>query len=194
MKNLQQTLVIWWRFGKEHGEKRGFRLNPPAVIEQHWDTKVAQARQTPSDQWRWWSEGNLVVERPDAHGYGYGPDTRIYYLVERGLTVVENIHLSGQWASWPWYIHLADIFYDTARNCWISQDLFCDILLPADGQRYHVTDLADLGRVLQLGLLSAERAATILARTDQTLAAIVQGHFPFPEIAQARQLCRQLGW
>lgn len=194
MKNLQQTLVIWWRFGKEHGEKRGFRLNPPAVIEQHLDTKVAQARQTPSDQWRWWGEGNLVVERPDPQGYGYGPDTRIYYLVERGLTVVENIHLRGQWSSWPWYIHLADIFYDPARACWISQDLFCDILLPADGKHYHVTNLAELGYALQLGLLSTESMVQILDKTDQALTAITQGHFPFSEIEQARLLCQQLGW
>lgn len=80
---MQQTTVVWWRFGKEHGEKAGFRLNPPTVIAHHLDAKVAQLRRTPMDQWRWWSDGKLLVERPDPHGYGYGPDTRIYYLVEQ---------------------------------------------------------------------------------------------------------------
>lgn len=169
-------------------------MNPPAVIEQHLDTKIVQARQTPNDQWRWWYADSILVELPDPKGYGYGPDTRIYYLVERGLTVVENIHLPGVWGSWPWYIHLADIFYDAQRDCWISKDLFCDILLTADGKHYHVTDLGDLGQALQLGLLSTDTMSRILTRTDQTLEAIVQGHFPFPEIEEARLLCQQLGW
>lgn len=189
-----KTLVIWWRFGKEHGEGNGFRVNPSAVSEQHWDGKLAHARQTPAEQWRWWRSGDLIVERPDPNGYGYGQDTRIYYLVERGLTIVENIHLPDPWAAWTWYIHLADIFYDDHRQCWISKDLFCDIILPPDCRRYHVTDLADVGHALQIGLISAETTHQILYRADQTLAAIAQGHFPFPEVEQAQALCRQLGW
>lgn len=194
MQNLQKSLVIWWRFGKEHGEKDGFCINPPAVIDQHLDAKVAQARRTSAAQWRWWGEGNLIVERPDPHGYGYGSDTRIYYLVDRGLTIVENIHLPEPWTLWTWYIHLADIFYDVRRQCWISKDLFCDVILTPDGRRYHVNDLGDLGHVLELGLITPATAHQILRRTDALLEAVTLGQFPFPEIAAARNLCRRLGW
>lgn len=128
-----KTLVIWWRFGKEHGKGDGFGVNPPTIIEQHLDAKAAHFRNTPDEQWRWLRDGSLIVERPDPNGYGYGQDTRIYYLVERGLTIIENIHLPGPRAAWSWYIHLANIFYDAQRQCWISQDLFCDILLTPDG-------------------------------------------------------------
>nr|AGC72846.1 hypothetical protein [uncultured bacterium A1Q1_fos_1246] len=190
----QKTLAIWWRYGKEHSEDDGFRVNPPAVVEQHLDAKAAHFRATAPATWRWWGEGNLIVERPDPDGYGYGADTRIYYLVDRGLTIVENIHLPAPWTPWSWYIHLADIFYDARRQCWISKDLFCDVILTPDGRRYHVNDLGDVGHALYLGLLSAEQATHILRRTDALLEAIVLGHFPFPEIAEAQALCRRLGW
>ncbi|MBX3012724.1 MAG: hypothetical protein KF832_14505 [Caldilineaceae bacterium] len=190
----EKSVIVWWRFGKEHGEGQGFRLNPQSVIDHHLDTKVAQARQTPADQWRWWSNGKLLVERPDPTGYGYAADTRIYYLVEQGLTIIENIHLPPPRSAWTWYIHLADIAYDHQRHCWVSQDLFCDILWTADGQRYHLLDLADVGHALRLGLLTAERAARLLTRTDQLLALIAQGQFPLPAVEEARDLCRQLGW
>ncbi len=189
-----KTLAIWWRYGKEHSEDDGFRLNPAAVVEQHLDAKVAHFQATAPETWRWWREGNLVVERPNPDGYGYGSDSRIYYLVDRGLTIVENIHLPDPWRPWIWYIHLADIFYDARRQCWISKDLFCDVILTPDGQRYHVNDLGDVGYALQLGLLSAEQATQILCRTDALLEAIALGRFPFPEIAEAQALCRRLGW
>jgi hypothetical protein len=191
---VQKTLVIWWRYGKEHGEGNGFRLNPSAVVEQHLDAKAAHFRATPDDQWCWWRAGNVIVERPNPKSYGYGPDSRIYYLLERGVTVVENIHLRDPWQGWPWYIHLADIVYDARRDCWISKDLFCDVILTPDGRRYHVHDLGDVGHAHQLGLLSAEQTTQILRRTDALLEAIALGHFPFPEIAEAQALCRRLGW
>jgi len=194
MKNVEKTLAIWWRYGKEHSEDNGFRINPPAVFEQHLDTKAAHFRATPDERWRWWCEGNLIVERPDPDGYGYGPNTRIYYLVDRGLTIVENIHLPDPWQAWTWYIHLADISYDARRECWISKDLFCDVILTPDGRRYHVHDLGDLGHVLELGLITSATAHQVLRRTDVLLEAITLGQFPFPEIAAARNLCRQLGW
>lgn len=57
-----------------------------------------------------------------------------------------------------------------------------------------MTDLADLGKALQIGLVSVETAHQILQRTDQTLAALAQGQFPFAEVKQAQKFCRQLGW
>lgn len=190
----EKTLAIWWRYGKEHSEGDGFRINPPAVVEQHLTAKATHFHATPAEQWRWWREGNLIVERPNPSGYGYGPDSRIYYLVDRGLTIVENIHLRDPWQAWPWYIHLADIFYDAHRDCWISKDLFCDVILTPDGRQYHVHDLGDLGHALELGLISAATVHQILRRTDALLEEIALGQFPFPAIEEARNLCRRLGW
>jgi len=189
-----KTLAIWWRYGKEHGEEDGFRLNPAAVVAQHLDAKAAHFRATAPETWCLSRAGSLIVERPDPNGYGYGPDSRIYYLVDRGLTIVENIHLPDPWRAWSWYIHLADIFYDAQRECWISKDLFCDVILTPDGWRYHVNDLGDLGQALELGLITPKTAHQILRRTDALLEAITLGQFPFPEIVAARALCRRLGW
>jgi hypothetical protein len=188
----KNSLVIWWRFGKEHGED-DFRVNPPATIAHHLDTKAERSSQTPAAQWRWWTDGTVIVERPTPSVH-YGEDTRIYYLIERGLTIVEGIHLPPPRDRWYWYIHLADIFYDEQRQCWISKDLFCDIVLDSTGQQYHLMDLADLGYALEIGLVTAAETAGILQRTDALLAAVTQGEFPFSEIARAHALCRQLDW
>ena len=59
-----KTLVIWWRFGKEHGKGDGFGVNPPTIIEQHLDAKAAHFRNTPDEQWRWF--GRIRTEpRPE---------------------------------------------------------------------------------------------------------------------------------
>ncbi|MEZ4860000.1 MAG: hypothetical protein R3C14_01775 [Caldilineaceae bacterium] len=191
MSGLEKTLVIWWRFGKEHGEDDGLRVNPEAVIAHHLDAKAARSRALPAGQWR--GAGNVIVERPPLSSH-YGLETRIYYLVERGLTVIEGIQLPPPREQWYWYLHVADIFYDQQRLCWVSQDLFCDIVLDPAGQRYHLMDLGDLGEALTIGLIDQPWAVNILKRTDQTLQAINEEGFPFPEIEQARLLCRQVGW
>ena len=36
---LHRTLVVWWRYGKDHSEE-GFRVNPPEVIAAHLDQKM----------------------------------------------------------------------------------------------------------------------------------------------------------
>jgi hypothetical protein len=184
--------AVWWRFGREHGED-DFRVNTPPTIAQHLDHKVERAHQTPATEWRWWTDGEVIVEKP-ATSIHYGEDTRIYYLIERGLTIVEQINLSPPRDRWYWYIHLADIFYDEQRQCWISKDLFCDIVLDPTGQVYHLMDLADLGYALTTGLISPAETTAILRRTDAVVSEISQGNFPFPEIEQARTLCQQLGW
>ncbi|MEZ4619760.1 MAG: hypothetical protein R2867_30240 [Caldilineaceae bacterium] len=189
---LQQTQAIWWRFGKEHGED-DFRVNPSSIIARHLNTKAEQTAHTPAVDWRWWTDGTVIVEKP-VPGIHYGDETRIYYLIEQGLTLVEQIHLPAPREYWYWYIHLADIFYDEARRCWISKDLFCDIMLDRSGDRYHVMDLADLGQALAIGLVTPAETTVILQRVDALLTTITQDGFPFPEITRARALCRQLGW
>lgn len=186
------TQAIWWRFGKEHGEDN-FRVNPTEIIAQHLGQKVMRTSQIAATDQRWWTDGSLVVEKP-IPSIHYSEDTRIYYLIERGLTIVEQVHLPPPRDHWYWYIHLADIFYDEARCCWISKDLFCDIVLDRSGKQYHVMDLADLGQALAIGLITPAATTAILQRVDTLLTAITQDKFPFPEIAHAQALCQQLGW
>ena len=187
-----QTQAIWWRFGKEHGED-DFRVNPPEIIAQHLDQKVMRTSQIAATDQRWWTDGTVIVGKPISSIH-YSEDTRIYYLIERGLTIIEQIHLPAPRECWYWYIHLADIFYDEARRFWISKDLFCDIVLDRSGDRYHVMDLADLGQALAIGLVTPAETTVILQRVDALLTTITQDGFPFPEITRARALCRQLGW
>lgn len=191
---MHSTLVVWWRYGKEHGEEE-FRVNLREIIATHLDTKAAHFRQTPETEWRWWQVADdVIVERAAPDNLYYREDTRIYYLPKRGLGVVENIHLNPPHAAWSWYIHLADIVYDAPRACWVMQDLFADILVGRDGCSHRVIDLDDLATALEVGLLSPRQAAEVLRRTDATTRAIARGEFPFPEIERARATCRELGW
>jgi hypothetical protein len=191
---LEKTLVAWWSYGKEHvGDD--LRLNSPEVIASHLDAKIAAFCATPGDKWRWWQvDDDLLVERPKPDSRWCGPDTRIYYLVKRGLGIIENIHYPPPDDRWKWYIHLADIFYDSSRECWIMKDLFTDILVGDDNRTCRVVDLDDLAEALDLGLLTPAQASDVLRRTDLTLAAIAKAAFPFPEIGRGRAAGRELGW
>ncbi len=40
----EETLVVWRRLGKEHGEETGFRVNPPEVVEAHLREKTLRFR------------------------------------------------------------------------------------------------------------------------------------------------------
>ena len=191
---MHRTLVIWWRYGKEHSEE-SFRLNSPEVIAAHLDEKVAHFRQTPEAAWRWWQvDDGVMVERPVPDNLFMREDTRIYYLPSRGLAVIENIHLRPPHDIWPWYLHLANIAYDGNRTTWVKQDLFCDILIGRDGRSHQVIDLNDLATALDIGLLSPQQTSDVLRRTETTTRAIARGEFPFPEIERARAACRELGW
>jgi len=191
---MQKTLIVWWRFGKEHGEE-DFRVNPPEVIAQHIEKKAAQFRAMAEAgaeaDWPWWQvDEGLLIEKPA--GTWFGPDTRIYYLLKRGLVVIENIHLKPPDDHYKWYVHLADIKYDSTHDYWTMQDLFCDVLIDADNQTCRVIDLVDLAEALNVGLVDAGRTAEILRRTDLVLAAIARDAFltpdtfPFDEVKQGQ--------
>lgn len=191
---LKKALVVWWSYGEEH-EGDDLRLNSPEVITSHLNAKIASFRATPGDEWRWWQvDDDLLVERPKPDSRWCGPDTRIYYLVKRGLGIIENIHYPPPDDCWKWYIHLADIFYDSARECWIMKDLFCDILVNGDHHTCRVLDLDDLADALDLGLLTPAQASDVLRRTDLALTAIAKDAFPLPEIERGRAVCKELGW
>lgn len=190
-----KTLVVWWRFGKEHGDRETIRLNSPDLITRSLSEKAARSRATPDESWRWYEvDENLFVERPEPQERFYGPDTRIYYLREQGLVVVENIDLPPPHEKLSWYIHIADIFYDSSRACWINKDLFVDVVIEGDLRHHRVLDLDDLATALDIGLIGAEDVSAILHRTNKLLRAIAQGEFPLPEIERARAACRALGW
>lgn len=191
---LCKTLVIWWRYGKEHSEE-DLRINPSEVITGHLNQKVTAFRSVPSHLWRWWKvDDHLIVERADPTAYGFGQDTRIYYLVAQGLAVIENVCFPKTHDNWKWYIHLADIIYDSDRGCWIKKDLFCDIVIDRDGRYHRVLDLDELGEALAIGLVSPSEAWDILRRTNSVLEAIAQGAFPFPDVLRGQAICRELGW
>jgi len=193
---MNKTLVVWWRYGKEHDPGGGtFRVNPPGMVSAHIDQKVTAARSTAEADWRWWQvDDELLIERVDPSGYNYGPDTRVYYLPKRSLGVIENLRRPPPHERWSWGIHVADTFWDTARECWIMQDLFADVLVEASGRVCRVEDLDEVGLALDLGLLTSEQTSTVLRTTNAALRAIEAGEFPFPEIVQARAACRELGW
>ena len=193
---MNKTLVVWWRYGKEH-DPAGvtFRVNPPGAISAHIDQKVTLGRAWPLADWRWWQvDDELLVERAYSDSGAYGANTRIYYLVRRGLAVIENLHFAGPSEHWTWYIHVADIFFDAARDCWIKQDLFADILVDRGGREMLVIDLDDVATALDLGLLTPPHASSVLRQTNAAVRAIESGDFPFPEVRRGQAACKQLGW
>lgn len=192
---MNKTLVVWWRYGKEHDPAGEFRVNQAGVVSAHIDQGIAAARAWPAAEWRWWQvDDELLVERADPTALFCGPDTRIYYLLRRGLAVIENNHFALRNERWTWYIHVADIFRDAARDCWIKQDLFADILVDRGGREMLVIDLDDVATGLDLGLLTPPRASSVLRTTNAAVRAIEIGDFPFPEVVRARAACKELGW
>ena len=190
------TQIVWWRFGKEHGEDRGIRLNSPDLISAALTQRAVTSRAVPDESWGWYQvDETLLVERPQPSPSGhYRSDTRIYYLLEDGLTVVENIYLPPPHDKWVWYIHIADTFYDRSREVWIQKDLFVDVVIEKDLRHHRVLDLHDVATALDIGLIGARDVSMILRRTNKLLQAIAKGRFPLPEIERARAACRALGW
>lgn len=187
---MQKTLIVWWRYGKEHGAE-DFRVNPPEVIAEHIASKAAAFKAEAGADWPWWQvDDEVLIERPLPGRFS--PDTRIYYLLQRGLVVIENIHFKPPDAHWKWYVHLADTTFDPAHDCWVMQDLFCDVLIDPDNQTCRLIDLVDLAEAVQVGLIDKPKTVEILRRTDQLLAAVARDSFltpdtfPFPEIARAQ--------
>lgn len=191
---MRKTLVVRWRYGKEHGGD-DVRVNPPYLVTEQLDEKAAAFRATPADAWRWWQvDDTLVVERPEPDGLWYGPDTRIYYLLKRGLAIIERPAHPDLDDSWHWYVHLAHIFHDHSRDCWIEKDLFCDLLIDRTCRHTHVIDLDDLADALTIGLVDVNEASDVLHRLQQLVTAVADGAFPFDEIYRAQDACRELGW
>ena len=193
---FSKTMVVWRRTGKEHGENDGFRVNSPETIAMHLDGKLTEYRATPEDAWRWYQvDEGLIVEKFGLPAHGpFRADTRFYHLIERGISVMENLYFRPPNDRWRWYLHLADIYFDSSRACWIMKDLFCDILVDHDKSHHRVLDLDELGDALEMGLVTPADMIRVLRNTDAALEDIAAGKFPFPEIVRAHEACRALGW
>ncbi len=192
-------LVVWWRFGKEHetlettGTLSTITRYPAEVVQTHIQAKLERLRQTPPESWRWHVvDDDLIIERdvPPYLRFG-GADTRFYYLLKRGLAVVENFH--GRRGTF-WYIHVCDFLHNADENYWIMKDLFTDILVQQDGSRYRLVDLDDLAHALDIGLIDAPTSSMILRRTQDALYSIERDGFPFAEVRRGREVFRLLGW
>lgn len=193
-QSLRKTAVLWWRYGYEHADE-GVQVSPPYVISRRLDRRIAEVRTTPADDWRWWQEDEgLIVERADPTHAGFTPETRIFYLPERGLAVVKHIHRPELGETWMWSVHLANIFYDTSRDCWIVKALFCDILVDRACRHSRVLGLAALADALVVGLIDRTEVRELLYQVDGILEDITADAFPYEEVLRGQALCRQLGW
>jgi len=189
-----KTLIVWWRFGQEHSVD-DFRINPPEVVAAHIQRKLDRFQPTPADAWRWWQASeDLIVERCESCSDTIGPDTRIYYLLKRGLTVIENIHLPPPEDNWKWLVRISDFVHKPGEGYWIMKDLFCDICVESDNRTYHLFDLPDLAQALDIGLVSSAETRDILRRVDWLVAKVAKSQFPIPEIFEGQAACKLLGW
>jgi hypothetical protein len=192
--NPTPTLLIWHRYGKEHGESE-FRVNPPEVVAQHLQKRAALFRgRTAPDDWRWFQvDETLIVERPTPDDVIFGPDTRIFYLLDQGISILEDIRYFRT-DRWRWYIHLADYSFNQDLACWIMQDLFVDVFVTPDERTNQVLDLDDLACALDIGLITPAKTSETLRRTETLIWQIARGEFPFEAVLRGREVCRALGW
>ncbi len=186
---MRKTLVVWRRFGKEHGEGSGFRLNAPEVISAHLQRKVEAFRQTPEDDWRWWQlSDEVIVEKPFAD-VGFGPSTLIYYLPRRDWAVVENASLPGGLGKeWSWYVHIGDLAYDPIYDCWVFTDFFSDVIIKEDKRTHSVLDLNELGKVFEMGLVTGTEVTRILTATQELIDLVRAGDFPPTELRGCQKM------
>lgn len=192
--DFKKTLLVWWRYGREHGGD-SFQVNPQTVIDHYIEDKVRRFRQQGASQWRWWQAGDdLIVERPPQEGSPFGPGSRIYYLLDRGYSVIENVHLPPPDDRWRWYVLVSDFLYDQGLDCWLMKELFLDVVVEEDDRTYHIFDLPDMAQALDVGLITPQESGSILKRVDWLVNCICRGNFPFEEIQRARQVAEQLGW
>lgn len=191
---FSETLIIWWRFGKEHGGDE-FQVNQPQVITAHLGEKAERFRQEAGTPWRWWQvNDDLIIERPPPEGSLFGTDSRIYYLLDKGLAVIENVHMPAPDERWSWLVRITDFTFQEDLDCWLMKDLFIDIVVEEDNRTYHLFDLPDMAQALDLGLITPRQSGEILKRVDWLVNRLSKGEFPFEEIRYAQEAARQMGW
>lgn len=192
-------MVVWRRFGKEHGENQGFRVNSAEVVEAHIRAKLEQSITTPEGDWRWWqvSQG-LIIERGRRVYPGVSEDRGlqeiIYYLPQRNLALMWRPGYVNTGREWDWYVHIGSTEFDGNYDCWVFCDLFVDVLVARDCTTHGVYDLGDLACALEIGLIDPRQMSSVLMATQSVVDDIRAGKFPLDEIVAQDRLVRELGW
>ena len=137
---------------------------------------IAQSEQPADDV-----SDNVIVEKADPSGAGFGEDTWIYYLQAQRWAVIEN-HTGDP--EWPWYVHIGSTVYETDLKGWVFTDHFADVIVKDDGVSHSVLDLDDLARGLELGLVSGSTGSEILRQTQSLVDTIREGRFPPGELSE----------
>ncbi len=195
-RRMEKTLIVWRRLGKEHGEHRGFKVDPANVVEQHLREKVDSYRQIAESEWRWWQiTDSMIIERPIVakDSQIVSDHTVIYYLLERNWVVMQNVDYPG-FAEWPWYVHIGDISFYADLYSYVMRDLFCDILIKENCSDHTVLDLDELGMGHDLGLITTADLYKALTSAQNLVDQIRSGLFPPEEIIQCQEEFRSLGW
>ena len=181
---LQDTLIVWRRTGKEHGESSGFQLNPPDVVEASLQTKVAIARNVPADTWSWWQASDeLLIEknRPEVD-WPRAEEVLYYHLPQQHCLIVENAYNRRLGREWSWYVHIGDHTWRADLKAWVFTDLFADVLIHEDCRQHTVVDLDDLAQAVQLQIISTEQATATLRHTQALIDSVTAGEFPPEQI------------
>lgn len=187
---MQKTLIIWHRFGKEHGEDE-FRVNSPEIIAQNLKNKVDKFNQTPASDWCWWQlSDDILIEtsRP-----GKNPNVLYYYLIKKHILIVQNTTIPHLGPDWTWYVHIGDTRWHPELNAYVFQDLFVDVLVHKDNQTHTVVDLDDFAKAIDLGLITLKKSAHILRHTQNLVNTLQADQFPPPELASYRTQLTQAG-
>lgn len=193
MGSATQTLVVWRRLGKEHGEGSGFRKNSPDTIGKHIEDKVERFRRVPNEDWRWWQiDEELIIEKPLPET-GLSDHSVIYYLTKLNCAVIEDFSPRKP-DRWFWYVHIASFDYAARLETWIMTDLFADIVVGKAGQDHAVLDLDELAHAARIGLIQADQLYAALESCQAILDGIRNGQFPPKDIGKGRGFLKARNW
>jgi hypothetical protein len=185
----EPPIIIWRRFGKEHGED-AFRLNDSDTVLRHLTTKAEGARETTADPWPWYHVSDQLLMERVTNAAG-GTAGLLSYLPERECLIEDRWDDAGE--SHEWCIHLGSTEYDEALSSWVFTDWFVDIIWSPSSGRYRVVDLDDLADVHQLGVVDDLLLHHIL-QSSQALLDSLENAFPPVELTKMSALMRQIGW
>ena len=183
--NPQRCLVVWHRFGKEHGEDTGFRRNSPEIVKKSIEDKIAALGKTEEDRWEWYAVSDEVLVEFPNHRRHSDDSSAFYYLPKRHWTVMDRHYHPGFDPPWRWYVHIGDFQCDIESQTWVFRDLFVDVLIQEDGRTHKVYDLDDLAEVLEKDIIDQPTCGRILRYAQETIDLLLDGGFPPPELADA---------
>ncbi len=192
---MKDTLIVWRRTGKEHGENTGFRLNPPDVIENSLRVKVEDSRSVDPQTWSWWQVDDELLIEKNRPGVDWPRATEVlyYHLPAQHCLIVEKAFNRRMGADWSWYVHIGDHEWRADLEAWVFTDLFADILVHQDGKQHTVVDLDDLAEAVELEIVTLQKAAETLHHTQSLVDSIVAGEFPPNKIRPWRQHLQDQG-